>query len=424
MRMIFAWAGIGFSVAAAAGGGCRDVEPGDPETSGYLLLGSTARRAGLQLADTTPVGVLPVALPADTPALVLRTAVVDLPGEAEVMTYAFGADGSRDTLVIGADVFADRIAVDGTAQAVQALARELDAAIAPAGDRWVLSADEIWARAAAIEAPAGLTEVFPIDIAADGSAAIRPRYVPPAGDAVDAAIAADVPAPAATLGDLYPGAAAAAERPLPLAPVPTPAAPAPAARRPRHPAPAVPSSPPAPAPSDGAVGDPAAPAAELAAPIPAASALATQLAPARCEDPAAGVWLGRTYRAEFADWYEFTLTIKRDGARLRGTIVSRSWSGEPADPRPSMCWDTDEPAVNVVEMSGVGRYLDGALTFRATALKSARSECGGDSGLAESYALDNFTGEIGTDDVLRAGNSDGVAAFDRRYEFSRVGCAP
>jgi len=94
MRTMHAWAGIGFVAAAL---GCGDVDPdaGGPETSGYLLLGSTARHAGVELADGTAVGALPVALPIETPALVLRTAVVELPGAADVLTYAFAADITR-----------------------------------------------------------------------------------------------------------------------------------------------------------------------------------------------------------------------------------------------------------------------------------------------------------------------------------------
>src|SRR5690242_3501381 len=105
------------AVALVAAAGCGGVEPGSgPATSGYVLLGANARRAGVELADGTLLGALPVGLPIDTPALVLRTAVVELPGAADVMTYTYGSDGARDTLVIGADVRADRFAVDGTAQ--------------------------------------------------------------------------------------------------------------------------------------------------------------------------------------------------------------------------------------------------------------------------------------------------------------------
>jgi hypothetical protein len=361
---------IWLAVAGSLIGGCQDLEVEDTGVNGYVLFGAEARYAGAKLADDTPVGVLPVALPAETPALVFRTAVVPISTGPEVLTYAFGGGGERDTLLLGTDVFDDRIAVDGTAQGIQRLAEQLGSEMTPADDgRWILTIADAWALAADVAAAPGITEVFPVDIAADGTAAVRARFVPPAAPTVAAEPSA-LPH--------IPGMAAAAELAATSAPKPEPAQ-----------------------------------------PCTAALGCTT-----RCADPIAGVWLGRTYRSEFGDWFEFTLSIARTGSRLRGTIQARYWAGEPDDPRPTLCFDDDEPAVNIVEMQGAGTWSDtGVVKFASQRIDRVTAECGGDSEeLRAIYALDNFTGKLASDRVLRAGNTDGAAAFDRKYNFKRVSC--
>jgi hypothetical protein len=164
----------------ACDGDATDTEAGP---GGYVLVGGDALRSGAVLDDGTRLSAMPAALTDDgARTLILRTSIVDLPADADVLTYAFGDDGRRDTLIVGSDVFDDRLAVDGDDAAVQRFAARIDAGLEPApgnDGRWLLQADDIWARAAASPADGdGIVEVFPVDITPEGGVAVRARHVP------------------------------------------------------------------------------------------------------------------------------------------------------------------------------------------------------------------------------------------------------
>jgi hypothetical protein len=146
---------------------------------GFVLVGGQALRSGAVLDDGTRLSALPAALAPDAArTLILRSAIVDLPGDADVVTYAYGDDGRRDTLILGSDVYGDRLAVDGDRAAVHRFADHLDASIDALDDgRSLLQVDDIWLRAAAVDgAMDGIVEVFPVDITADGGVAVRARH--------------------------------------------------------------------------------------------------------------------------------------------------------------------------------------------------------------------------------------------------------
>ncbi len=108
-----------------------------------------------------------------------------------------------------------------------------------------------------------------------------------------------------------------------------------------------------------------------------------------CADPASGVWRSHVYYPRQRDWYIFTLTIRRDGDKLAGTIDLRGWAGAPTDPNPQPCrpghddYTVNQPAVGTVK----GLDID----FRGTSWSYGPAACGKGSG---GYILDRFIGTI------------------------------
>lgn len=103
---------------------------------------------------------------------------------------------------------------------------------------------------------------------------------------------------------------------------------------------------------------------------------------------------------------EFTLTIHaaRTG-RLTGVIDGRFDSAETA------------PANNfAVRMPARGHVAGRAVRFAATHIARRR-------GVQGHYALDDFSGNLDADGVLRAVNNDGTYVVDRPYRFERTSCS-
>jgi hypothetical protein len=169
--------GLGVVLSFSAWGCDAEAPEEDVGPGGYVLLGGDALRSGAELDDGTRLTALPAAITDHAPRLHLRSTVVDLPGDADVLTYAYGDDGRRDTLILGSDVFADRIAVDGDEATVRRFADLIEGSIEAADDgRWVIHVTDAWAVASAAEVD-GIVEVFPVDITPEGGASVRARHV-------------------------------------------------------------------------------------------------------------------------------------------------------------------------------------------------------------------------------------------------------
>lgn len=143
-------------------------------------------------------------------------------------------------------------------------------------------------------------------------------------------------------------------------------------------------------------------------------------AAARCPDPVAGTWTAHRYSPEFRDWARFTLSIRRQGDDLTGTIRTRMWRGLPSDTHPPPCtaggWDY------TVEMSAHGTVHGGSFDFGAREHHIAHVEC---ASPAFGYNPDHFSGTVDADlDQLRTLNNDGGRDVDAAYTFRRSSCQP
>jgi hypothetical protein len=111
--------------------------------------------------------------------------------------------------------------------------------------------------------------------------------------------------------------------------------------------------------------------------------------PETCADPVQGVWRSHTYYPRQAQWYTFTLTIRRDGDALKGDIDLRAWDGQPNNAEILPCngrhrdFEVTQPAAGKVD----GLKLD----FHGTSWRYGKTFCGNASG---GYILDTFLGTI------------------------------
>jgi hypothetical protein len=140
----------------------------------------------------------------------------------------------------------------------------------------------------------------------------------------------------------------------------------------------------------------------------------------RCPDPIAGTWTAHRYSPEFRDWARFTLSIRRDGDELTGTIRTRMWRGLPSDTRPPACtafgWDY------TVEMRAHGNVHGDTFDFGAQEHHIAHVECASPT---FGYNPDHFSGSWDVErDQLRTLNNDGGRDVDAAYTFRRSSCQP
>lgn len=143
-------------------------------------------------------------------------------------------------------------------------------------------------------------------------------------------------------------------------------------------------------------------------------------AASRCPDPVAGTWTAHRYSPEFRDWARFTLSIRRVGDDLTGTIRTRMWRGLPSDTCPPPCspggWDY------TVEMRAHGTVHGDQFDFGAQEHHVAHVEC---ASPLFGYNPDHFSGSWDVErDQLRTLNNDGGRDVDAAYTFRRSSCQP
>jgi len=148
-----------------------------------------------------------------------------------------------------------------------------------------------------------------------------------------------------------------------------------------------------------------------------------------CNEPVAGRWVSREYFEEHGDWYRFELRMKRDPGqpgKLKGEIVSRSWTGSPSDTAPGKCHSRARENYEfdwTVRMRASGVVEGDQLSFEGTSLSVDENRCG--VPVTEgSYNLDRFSGHLLEDGLhLVAFNNDGGRADHELHLFRRVACA-
>jgi hypothetical protein len=137
-----------------------------------------------------------------------------------------------------------------------------------------------------------------------------------------------------------------------------------------------------------------------------------------CGDPIEGRWVAYRYSPEFRDWARFTLDIERVGDALRGTILSRTWSGGASDRRPPPCRPGRHDVT--VRMNARGSFRAGRFSFGADSYEIVRVDC---APPFFAYNPDHFTGTV---DPIRneidALNNDGGRDVNAPYRFRRVAC--
>jgi hypothetical protein len=137
-----------------------------------------------------------------------------------------------------------------------------------------------------------------------------------------------------------------------------------------------------------------------------------------CDDPIEGVWVAHRYSPEFHDWARMTLRIERDGEQLRGTIISRSWSGRASDRRPPPC----APGAHdmTVRMEAHGTLRGDRMVFGADTHELLRADC---PSTFFSYNPDRFSGTVDpVREEIAAVNNDGGRDVDAPYRFRRTSC--
>lgn len=136
-----------------------------------------------------------------------------------------------------------------------------------------------------------------------------------------------------------------------------------------------------------------------------------------CADPILGTWRARRYDLALGRHVVFTLRLtERQGSRVEGTILNRSWSGGRSQRSPPRC----APGVSdhTVTMPARGRLVGDS--FRLDALSHRRTNHCFDEGLWM-YNLDHFTGTV-EGDTFRAVNNDGGHERNSPYTFERISC--
>jgi len=141
---------------------------------------------------------------------------------------------------------------------------------------------------------------------------------------------------------------------------------------------------------------------------------------AECDDAVAGVWKSSIYDPLRGQWYAFTLTMRRDGEYLSGTIVSKFWTGPRHSARmPSSCAETSLFAQ--VSMPATGSVEGTRIRFGARSANVDRVFCGDHV----QYTPDRFSGHVDPDaHELQSIVTDGLNLVDQPMLFRRVSCLP
>ena len=139
----------------------------DAATSSFAVVDQQARDAGfaIEAAGTVSDAKLPLAFDASQRvSLVGPDTEESLEADPGELVYVHGENAEVTRLVIGQDVDADRVWVEGSREAADELALRLGGALRLDGDRWQLAAPDALAACAAESAPLGLLGIEPMAI--------------------------------------------------------------------------------------------------------------------------------------------------------------------------------------------------------------------------------------------------------------------
>ncbi len=139
----------------------------DPTTSSFAVVDQQARGAGFAIETTGTVSdaKLPLAFdPAEGASLVGPDTEESLQADPGELVYVHGEHAEVDRLVIGQDVEADRVRVEGSREAANELAERLGGTLSADGDRWQLTAPDALVASAAETSPPGLLGIVPLAI--------------------------------------------------------------------------------------------------------------------------------------------------------------------------------------------------------------------------------------------------------------------
>ena len=146
--------------------------------------------------------------------------------------------------------------------------------------------------------------------------------------------------------------------------------------------------------------------------------------PATCTDPVEGTWMSHKFYPEYADWYIFTLRVRRVAAgqpQLTGEIQAHVWTGGLADVQPPPC----NPGLShwTVFMTAQGTAdAGGRIHFWGTQWRPESAFCGRAPYPGE-YNLDHFSGTIDPAiQEFQSVNNDGGRSVNEPTVFRRIGC--
>jgi len=306
------------AVSCAAGGG-------GSQSSGYVLLDTEARAAGLtvQVGDRAVTSSLPVEAPAEAKVTLLAAGREQPLSVARgELVYVHGAQAQVDHLQIGRQISTEELHVVSEEKPARQLALQIGGRVVSDETGWRLHASEVFVGASSADVPERLLGVTPVFLTEAAPVPQRPQ-------------GPGVPSPGAA-------------RVSPSAPVvalatPTPEAPV-------------------------AVGRVVVPL------VPPVSPVA--FTPASSCDGVAGVWRGRVYSDPHGAYYDFTLQVaERSDGTLGGTIVSHFWDGttDQVEP-PGTCAGSQH--ATVVEPASGAVDANGTMRFDATSWKVSAQLCG------------------------------------------------
>lgn len=138
-----------------------------------------------------------------------------------------------------------------------------------------------------------------------------------------------------------------------------------------------------------------------------------------CKDPVSGFWEALKYNPLQGSWVHFKLTVRREGANVHGTILSRIWSGSPRDITPRGCDASEFGSFEVLtSMNASGSTNGVSITFGASHATTI-TQCGP---IGE-YFPDRFSGTVDESrQEFQSLNNDGAADINMPYVFRRTGC--
>lgn len=338
---------------------------------GYVILDRAAREAGVRLDGVSAAdAVLPVEVSAASHQEIVSPAGrQSLMLKADEVVYVRGRDAHVDRGALDADVARDRLSVVGSERAARSLADEIGGVVDKQGTRFVVVGPEALGGIARASMPEGVDEVVPV---IPDDAAGKPAFGP-----VVAGITAEQ---RSAMRQIMPATA---------------------------------------------------PSFDMSAFVKArAGEPADEILPEAidCPDPVVGTWVSREHYPEHHDWYRFELKVSRDSAdptRLRGAIVSRSWSGGASLSIPALCPESEEETESfdwTVSMNASGLYDDGRVSFDGRSKRVDGTRCG-PAFHPWRYNIDHFAGKLVEGGrFLQAVNNDGDRAVDEPHLFRRVSC--